>query len=172
MSSTTSQLGDEVHSWSPYMVTHEWYAYDDAGQLTSVWSTETKRLDICVRDQPLALGTRKEVSIVSEKCNLNAMLDLINNQIKCAPHGQPGVFVGKKINLPGEWWLPWGNQACALWLDAQEMVEFYFALRDFKRRASNMDAVIYSVCHCRCLQLQSSNCVRRDRMPGSLPLQC
>ena len=65
----TGQSAEEVHTWSTFTVVQEWFEFDDVGRLTSIWNNNSKNLKISVRDEPLTLGSRMEVSIVSWHSN-------------------------------------------------------------------------------------------------------
>jgi hypothetical protein len=60
----------EAHTWTVFTVKHEWYGYGDDGRLQTFWNVETKKLDISGCDQPLALGSQKEISVVCKGLQL------------------------------------------------------------------------------------------------------
>jgi hypothetical protein len=61
----TSQSTEDMHTWSTFTVTREWFEFDDAGRLTSMWKNDSKNLKISIHDEPMALGSQMDVSIVS-----------------------------------------------------------------------------------------------------------
>jgi hypothetical protein len=61
-----------------------------------------------------------------------------------APYGKEGAYIAKQINLPGDWWKPWSNEAAALWIEGMQIAEFNFTLQNFKLCAQHMDVEIYS----------------------------
>ena len=65
----TGQSAEEVHTWSAFTVVREWFEFDNVGRLTSMWNNDSKNLKIYVRDEPLTLGSRMDVSIVSWHSN-------------------------------------------------------------------------------------------------------